>query len=213
MVQYTVRYMVDPPGHRPEPATWRRVTSAVAELLRRHGLRAAKLGAVAATAGVDESWLRESFADVGELVAEVVRGQIHEVFAVPGHRLTTAAGLDDLCRWRDDVVAAYRATRVPAGYPLGIIAHEATGLDDRVGRALAAHLAPWQSALGDAFSRLRDRGALAPCVPPAELATAVMGALVGAMARSRDAGLPDEVLAPFAMMLRHVMSVFAGPVG
>jgi hypothetical protein len=91
--------------------------------------------------------------------------------------------------------------------------HEATGPDGRVGRALAANLAPWQSALGDGFSRLRGRGALTACVPPAELATTVMGALVGAMGRSRNAGRPDEVLEPFAMMLRHVMSVFAGPVG
>lgn len=180
--------------------------TAAVDLLCQRGLRAAELGVVAGLAGVSAPWLREYFADIEALVAEVVRVQVREVFASPGRRLMTAASPADLYRWRDGVVTGYRATRIPAGYPLGIVVHELTGSAGPAGEALAASLGPWQSALGDAFGRLRDRGELAPGSQPAELATAVMGALVGAMARSRKASRSDDVLEPFDMMLRHVLA-------
>ncbi|MFI5613230.1 TetR/AcrR family transcriptional regulator [Amycolatopsis sp. NPDC051903] len=182
------------------------MTAAVVDLLCRRGLQAMDLDMVAGLARVSGSWLRGYFADAEALVAEVVRDQIRDVFAKPGLQLITAAAPGDLYRWRDGVVAAYRATRMSAGYPLGIVVHELTGRDGRASEALAASLGPWQSALSDAFARLRDRGELAPGSRPMELAIAVMGALVGAMGRSGKACGPDDVLEPFDMMLRHVLT-------
>ncbi|WIX83697.1 hypothetical protein QRX50_24535 [Amycolatopsis carbonis] len=180
--------------------------AAVVDLVCRRGLRAAELGTVADLAGVSGSWLRGFFADVEALVGEVVRIQVRDVFEGPGRRLMAAVSADDLYQWRDAVTARYRATWISAGYPLGIVVHEVTGRDGRASRALAASLGPWQSALEGAFVRLSDRGELAPGSRPAELATAVMGALVGAMGRFRKAGTSEDVLEPFDIMLRHVLA-------
>lgn len=183
-----------------------RVMATVVDLLCRRGMRAADLDTVAELAEVSGSWLREYFADVDALVAEVVRLQVRAVFESPGRRLMTAASRADLYRWRDAVIDGYRATLTCAGYPLGIVVYELAGYDGRAGEALAASLRRWQSALADAFARLRDHGELAHGSRPTELATAVMGALVGAMGRSRKADGSDDVLGPFDMMLRHVLA-------
>ncbi|MET7995741.1 hypothetical protein ABZU76_33095 [Amycolatopsis sp. NPDC005232] len=187
-------------------AARQRVLAALVDLLCQRGLRAAELGVVADMAGVSGSWLRGYFADVEALVAELVRIQVRDVFESPGRRLMAAVSPDDLYQWRDDVVTRYRATWISAGYPLGIVVHELTGRDGRAGQALAMSLGPWQSALEGAFLRLRDRGELAIGSRPAELATAVMGALVGAMGRFRKVGTSDDVLEPFDIMLRHVLA-------
>ncbi|WP_326835244.1 hypothetical protein VSH64_10010 [Amycolatopsis rhabdoformis] len=189
-----------------DDAARRRVFAAVVELLCQRGLRAAELGVVAGMAGVSGSWLRGYFADVEALVGEVVRVQVRDVFEEPGRRLAAAVSHDDLYRWRDEVVARYRATWISAGYPLGIVVHELTGRDGRAGQDLARSLGPWQSALEGAFLRLLDRGELSSGARPAELATAVMGSLVGAMSRFRKAGTSRDVLEPFDIMLRHVLA-------
>jgi AcrR family transcriptional regulator len=197
-------------GEAADGVARQRVMAMVVDLLCQRGLRAADLDTVADLADVSASWLREYFADVDALVAEVVRFQVRAVFESPGRHLMTAASRADLYRWRDDVIDGYRATRTPKGYPLGIVVYELTGYNGRAGEALAASLGCWQSALADAFARLRDRGELAHGSRPTELATAVMGALVGAMGRSRKAGSSDDVLGPFDMMLRHVLAARAG---
>jgi TetR/AcrR family transcriptional repressor of nem operon len=161
--------------------TRQRILEAAAELIHQHGAAATTIQQVRDATGVSASQLYHYFADKQELVRAVVEYQGGRMLA--GQQAAGIESLDDLRRWRDQLVANH--DQALAGCPLGTLGSELAETDPS-GRDIAAdEFNLWRDAITAGLGRIRQSGELRPDTNIDELAIALLAALQGGLLLSQ----------------------------
>ena len=161
-------------------ATRARIVDAAATLIFTGGVSATSLDAVLAASGTSKSQLYHYFSDKDDLVLAVIAHQTEAVMAAQGARLDDVDSIAGLRRWRDVVVELQRRRGCVGGCPIGSLASELAE-SERPRDLLAASFTRWESMFASGLTAIRDRGELPSGARPADLATALMGALQGGL--------------------------------
>ncbi len=157
--------------------TRQRILEAAAELIHRQGAAATTIQHVRDATGVSASQLYHYFADKQELVRAVVEYQGARMLA--GQQAADIDSLDDLRRWRDQLVAGQ--DQALGGCPLGTLGSELAETDPS-GRDLAAEeFHHWRDAITQSLDRIRQNGELRTDTDTGELAIALLAALQGGL--------------------------------
>jgi hypothetical protein len=146
--------------------------------------------------------VREELRDAAAvLCAAVLHHQFDQVLAAQPSLSDPECA--DVGRWRDQVLTAFRASRVGT-CPLGSFVGQ-TDRDPLLHATLAALLARWQDALADLVRRAQAAGRVRADADPAQAGTVLLGALQGGtvLAHTRRGEAPpasalDAVIDPLA---------------
>jgi TetR/AcrR family transcriptional repressor of nem operon len=169
-----------------EPATERgretreRILLAAARLFHERGVTATSVDEVLSAAAAGKGQFYRYFSSKEELVSAVVDRQLDlylgwQLEAL--NRLETSAELEG---YLDDLVVAHRGRGLVGGCPVGSLALELAGQDERLRRRLAESLDLWEAALTTGLSRLAAGGELRTDVPPRRLAASLLASIQGA---------------------------------
>lgn len=122
------------------------------------------------------------------------------------HRLLrAAAGVDDLFRWRDRLVA--ELTRPESTYARVMLPASGTAMRPDDAMPYAVFLDRWARIVEETIHRLQRLGAVAKQQPPEDLATAILAAIHGGvlLARVTDdvRALQNALRLPFEQLALH----------
>ena len=150
-------------------------------LIFTNGVSATSLDAVLAASGTSKSQLYHYFDDKDDLVLAVIEHQTEAVMAAQGARLDDVDSIAGLRRWRDVVVELQRRRGCVGGCPIGSLASELAE-SERPRRPARRDRSPAGNRCSSSgLTAMRDRGELPAGARPADLATALMGALQGGL--------------------------------
>jgi len=147
------------------------------------GVTATTLTEVRAATGTSNSQLYHYFTDKSELVQAVIAFQADRFLQAQGPVLDELDSWDGLLAWSELMVAAQR-DRECAG-SVGSLASELADNDEGSRLALVEAFERWQAHLVKGLAVMRERGDLAECADPEELATALMTAIEGGLVLSQ----------------------------
>ncbi|NMO55089.1 TetR/AcrR family transcriptional regulator [Actinoplanes sp. TBRC 11911] len=151
------------------------ITAAAARLMHDRGITATSLDDVLAASGAGKSQLYHYFGDKEGLTQAVFRLQLDRILA--NQQSLSDPSCDDLTRWRDEVLAALRASDFGM-CPLGTFAGQVG--DSSVLRATLSDLfEEWRLALAALVRRAAGAGHVVAGVDPDEAATCLLAALEG----------------------------------
>lgn len=123
------------------------------------------------------------------------------------HLLRTAAGIDDLYRWRDRLVA--ELARSGSMYARAVSTTPGTAWQPHEASPYAEFLDRWARMVAETIRRLQRFGAVAERHDPDDLATAILAAVHGGvlLARVTDdiATLRNALRPPFDQLVLHQM--------
>ena len=184
-----------------------RIIECAAALIGERGVEHVGLDDVLSAAGVGKGQLYHYFADRDALVAAAVARRCAHV---QGALTDLFGGLDTLSeleRALETFVTIYEQTL--AGCPIGRIAADVAGRNERAQRQVAIAFDNWQSLFADLFTRLHARGDLHPDAEPTALATALLAALEGGqiLSQTRNDATPLRIAIDAA--LGHIRTFLA----
>jgi len=172
--------------------TRRRLLEVAYEVIRRRGFQAAGLGEILAGSGLTKGALYHHFRDktalgyavLDEIIVEIITKRWIEPLAVGGDPLVlipqvlraAAGGLDD--------------DEIALGCPLGNLSAEMSALDDTFTGRIDSLYEDWREAISDAL----EAGAFTPPVDLWQMATFIVSAVSGCLARSKSSGLREMLL-------------------
>jgi TetR/AcrR family transcriptional regulator, transcriptional repressor for nem operon len=151
------------------------ITAAAARLMHDRGIAATSLDDVLNASGAGKSQLYHYFGDKEELVQAVFHLQFERILA--NQPSLTDENSDDLSRWRDEVVAALRASDVSL-CPLGTFAGQ-VGDSAALRATLAGLFEAWRAAIAGLVRRAQAAGRVPAGVDADEAATCLLAALEG----------------------------------
>ena len=162
-------------------ATRGRIVEAAADLILARGVGGTNLDDICTETGTSKGQLFHYFpGGKGELVSAIAAFQSERVLDAQRPFLETLDRWDDWDRWRDAVVAHYRA-QPHWGCPIGALTAELVKNEPARAAELAAYMNRWRSYLEAGLTRMRDRGLLRADVDPHTLALSIFSALHGGL--------------------------------
>lgn len=165
--------------------TRQRIVAAASELMFSQGVTATTLTEVRAATGTSNSQLYHYFTDKSELVQAVIAFQADRFLQAQGPVLDELDSWDGLLAWSELMVAAQRDRECAGGCSVGSLASELADNDEGSRLALVEAFERWQAHLVKGLAVMRERGDLAECADPEELATALMTAIEGGLVLSQ----------------------------
>jgi AcrR family transcriptional regulator len=151
------------------------ILDTAAQLMHAQGIAATSMDDVLAASGAGKSQLYHYFENKQDLCAAMLHHQFDRILAAQPSLGDPEC--DDLGRWRDEVLAASRASRVGT-CPLGTFVGQ-TERDSLLHETLAALFARWQDAIAGLVRRAQVAGRVPADADPAEAGMALLGALQG----------------------------------
>lgn len=197
-----IRFMDTEPKTRRGRESRDRIIDCAATLIGDRGVEHVGLDDVLAAAGVGKGQLYHYFTDRDALVEAAVARRCGQVQDALGRLFGGLDTLSELDRALDAYVKIYEQTL--AGCPIGRIAAEVAGRNDRAQRQVATAFDNWQALFAELFTRLRARGALHPDAEPTELATALLAALEGGQILSQTRGDAKSLRIAIAAALGYI---------
>ncbi len=161
-------------------ATRERIVAAAARLVYAQGVGRTSMDDVGSAASAGRSQMYHYFSGKADLVAAVIDHQ-----AVLGIDIGDLADWDGWSRWRDAVVANQIDYDCAGGCPLGSLASELTGLDERAQSAISRHFVAWEQMFRSAIESMRTRGLISVDADSSALAIGVVTALEGGLLLSK----------------------------
>jgi TetR/AcrR family transcriptional regulator, transcriptional repressor for nem operon len=149
------------------------------------GVTATTLTEVRAATGTSNSQLYHYFTDKSELVQAVIAFQTDQFLRAQGPVLDELDSWDGLLAWSQLMIAAQRDQDRAGGCSVGSLASELADNDEGSRLALVEAFERWQAHLVKGLVVMRERGDLAECADPEELATALMTAIEGGLVLSQ----------------------------
>jgi len=180
-----------------------RIVDAAAGLVFAGGVAATSLDTVLAASGTSKSQLYHYFDDKDDLVLAVIERQTAAVLAAQQPQLGHVDSIAGLRRWRDLVVALQRRRGCVGGCPIGSLASELADAD-RPRNLLAASFTRWETAFVEGLTAMHTRGELASDARPADLATALMGALQGGLLLAQTTRSTRPLELALDMAIQHI---------
>jgi TetR/AcrR family transcriptional regulator, transcriptional repressor for nem operon len=166
--------------------TREKIVVAAAELFRGNGVRSTSIEDVLTQSGCGKSQLYHYFSGKDDLVAAVLEYQLDRFL---DDQLPFMAELDTwpgIRRWLDELPAEFSsAPDTIAACPIGALAAELAGTDERVRQALVAAFDRWTGYLAAGLTAMKDRGELTGEADPARLARTTIAALQGGLLLAR----------------------------
>jgi TetR/AcrR family transcriptional regulator, transcriptional repressor for nem operon len=151
------------------------ITAAAARLMHDRGIAATSLDDVLSESGAGKSQLYHYFGDKEELTEAVFRYQFSRIMA--NQPSLSDPRSDDLVQWRDEVLAALRASE-RGTCPLGTFAGQVS--DSAVLRDILADLfEQWRAAIAGLVRRSQAAGGVLLTADPDDAATCLLAALEG----------------------------------
>jgi TetR/AcrR family transcriptional repressor of nem operon len=151
------------------------IVDAAAQLVHARGIAATSMDDVLAASGAGKSQLYHYFRNKQDLCVAVLNRHFDRILA--GQPALGDPACDDLGRWRDQVVVAFRA-RTVGTCPLGSLVGQ-TGRDPVLHETLAALFARWQDAIAELVRRAQLAGRVRADADPAEAGAILLAALQG----------------------------------
>ncbi|GCE00537.1 TetR/AcrR family transcriptional regulator [Embleya hyalina] len=166
------------PLTRKGAATRRRIIEGAAEQIRAEGVFALRLEDVMARTATSKSQLFHYFPDgKDELLLAVARHEAARVIDDQQPELGALTSWDAWYRWRDKVLARYRAQGVDC--PLHV-ALSRVGAATDAGRSVAGELLDrWQGQLAEGIRRMQEGGEIAPELDADREAAALLAGIQG----------------------------------
>jgi len=182
-------------------ATRARIVQAAAELVAARGVDGTTLDDVMEASGTSKSQIYHYFTDKDALLCAVVRAQSDRVLGFQASCLSGVRSVEDLRRWRNQVVKLNRATRGIGGCPIGSLASALADRSEEARELLAASFRRWESQLAAGLEEMQKRGTLSRRAQPADLATAIVSALQGGLllAQTTRSTRPLELVLDMAL--------------
>jgi AcrR family transcriptional regulator len=170
----------------PLPAEARHeILDAIADLLRHHGVNGFSTADVLDAVGVDLDQVGESITSSLGLVQILVLERVKEVLDQQEALLRDLGSLEDLHRWRDEMVRA-QASDIRAGCPLGTLVGWIADHHEGARAALRAGFDTWERYLAAGIERMAVDGEVwASDVDAKAFATSILAALQGGILLAR----------------------------
>jgi TetR/AcrR family transcriptional regulator, transcriptional repressor for nem operon len=185
-------------------ATKARIIQAAAALVAARGVAGTTLDDVMEASSTSRSQIYHYFADKDALMCAVVKAQSDRVLGFHASSLAGIDSLEDLRRWRNQVVKLNRATRGVGGCPIGSLASELADRSEEARELLAKSFQRWESYLAMGLKAMQDRGVLGRHAHPDDLATAVVSALQGGLLLTQTTRSTRPLELALDMALDHV---------
>ncbi|MCK2237371.1 MULTISPECIES: TetR/AcrR family transcriptional regulator [unclassified Crossiella] len=192
-------------------ATRSRIVEAAADLLLAHGVGGTSLDDIRERTGTSKSQLFHYFpGGKSELVGAIAgfqSGRFVDAQRPWLDRLDTWADWDG---WRDAVLAHY-AGQPHFGCPIGAVAAEVAGNDEKLAAELHGHMERWRGYLLAGLVRMRDNGLLRAEADPEQLSLVLLAALQGGklLSQSMRSHAPLEAALDGALAALRSWSVVA----
>src|SRR5262249_30998774 len=140
---------------------WEKIVVAAAELFRANGVRSTSVADVLARSGCGKSQLYHYFSGKDDLVSAVLEYQLDQFLADQRPYLAELGSWPGVRRWLDALPAEFiAAPDTIAACPIGALAAELAGTDERVRKALVAAFDRWAGYLAAGLAVLKDRAEL-----------------------------------------------------
>ncbi|GAA2116146.1 TetR/AcrR family transcriptional regulator [Kitasatospora saccharophila] len=166
------------PLTRKGAATRQRIVEGAAEQIREHGVFAVRLEDVMARTATSKSQLFHYFpAGKDDLLLAVARHEAARVIEDQQPELGSLTSWDAWWRWRDKVIARYRAQGVNC--PLHTALAQLGGATDATRAVTCELLAQWQRQLAAGVRHLQDDGTAAPTLDAEREAAALLAGIQG----------------------------------
>jgi AcrR family transcriptional regulator len=174
-----------PPTERGRKA-WEKIVVAAAELFRSNGVRATGIEDVLTRSGCGRSQFYHYFPGKDELVTAVLEHQLERFL---DDQSPFMIGLDTwpgIRRWFDELPAEFSsAADVIVACPIGALAGELAGTDERLRQALITAFDRWAGHLAAGLATMKDRGELTAEADPMRLARTTIAVLQGGLLLGR----------------------------
>ena len=191
-------------------ATRARIVAAAAQLVCARGVGGTSLDDVMEASATSKSQLYHYFANRDALIRAVIETQTGRVIGFQASCLQQVDSLAGLRRWRDAVVDISRANGAVGGCPIGSLASELADRSENARELLTESFRMWESHLVRGLQAMRDRGEIEPDANPADLATAVIGALQGGLLLAKTMRTTRPLELALDMALDHIVRRSAG---
>jgi len=191
-----------------EPATRRgretkaRIIAVAAELMYERGVVTTSVDDILAAAGVGKSQFYHYFSTKTELVAAVLRHQLHRVLR--DQRRFDVATWDGIQGWLSSLVVQLEQRGFSHGCPLGSIVAEVAELDERLRTVAAEAFSQWETELAAGLQALQAGDQLRADADPEALAEEVLASIQGgyllAMTKREARPMRNAIAAAFARL-------------
>jgi TetR/AcrR family transcriptional repressor of nem operon len=151
------------------------ILDTAAQMMHAQGIAATSMDDVLIASGAGKSQLYHYFENKQDLCAAVLHHQFGQILAAQPSLGDPEC--DDVGRWRDQVLTAFRASRVGT-CPLGSFVGQ-TERDPLLHETLAALFARWEDAIAGLVRRAQAAGRVHADADPAEAGMVLLGALQG----------------------------------
>lgn len=185
-------------------ATRSRIVQVAAGLVAARGVDGTTLDDVMEASRTSKSQIYHYFADKEALMCAVVQAQSDRVLGFQAACLSGVQSLEDLRRWRNEVVRLNRASHGVGGCPIGALASALADRSEEARELLAESFRRWESHLVTGLKAMQDRAILSPRVRPEDLATAIVGALQGGLLLAQATRSTRPLELALDMALGHV---------
>lgn len=160
-------------------ATRARIVEAAADLLLARGVGGTSLDDIRERTGTSKSQLFHYFpGGKSDLVGAIAAFQSGRFLAAQQPWLDALDSWAAWEGWRDAVLAHY-AEQPHFGCPVGAMAAEVAGNDEKLAAELTEHLENWRAKLRAGLERMRDNGLLRAEADPERLSLMLLAALQG----------------------------------
>jgi TetR/AcrR family transcriptional repressor of nem operon len=167
----------------PEPITRRgkgtkaRIVELAAALMYERGVSATSIEDILAASGTGKSQLYHYFSSKDELVAEVLRHQLHQV--LQEQSLFPLDTWEGISAWLQTMVDMQQSQRGYRGCPLGSIVSELLDQGEPLRSQAADAFTRWESSLSDGLRTMQATGRLRHDADPDALAESAIAVLQG----------------------------------
>ncbi|OPC78682.1 TetR family transcriptional regulator [Embleya scabrispora] len=191
------------PLTRKGAATRRRIIEGAAEQIRAEGVFGLRLEDVMARTATSKSQLFHYFPDgKDELLLAVARHEAARVIDDQQPELGALTSWDAWYRWRDKVLARYRAQGVDC--PLHV-ALSRLGTATDAGRSVAGELLDrWQGQLAEGIRHMQDGGEIAPALDADREAAALLAGIQGGVLILLTTGATTHLEAALDLGIAHL---------
>jgi len=194
-----------------EPATERgretreRILLAAVRLFHERGVTATSVDEVLSASGTGKGQFYRYFSSKEDLVSAVVDHQVDRYLGWQLDALERLESSDQLRGYLDDLAAAHRERGLVGGCPVGSLALELAGQNERLRRRLSEALELWEAHLTAGLGRLAAGGEVRTDVSPGRLAASLLASIQGAYLLSTVRREADVMGAALDEALEHVL--------
>lgn len=175
-----------------------------AELIRVRGVGGTTLDDVVTAGQVSKSQLYRHFEDKTALVRAVIERVGEETIGRQRTMLEAVSSLDDLRRWRDDMVRHIATQNGRYGCSLGSLANEVSDHDSTARAQLEALFAAWCDLFEEILGRFQDDGIIPSDANASRLATGFVAAIQGGYLLAQSSRDAAPMAAALDMAIDHL---------